>query len=224
MKKTLVFVDGQNLFYSLKNINLTESQINWDSLFSALIEANDELIRVYWYQPQKLSTPHLTIEKARRFIEKDNQGKSSGELDAIAKDALKQAHSWSEDQAQKYQKQLHRYDEMSIKYPMIEMVRKGIVRIDAFKQEYLGEKGVDVALAVNMIKYHEKCDKLILVSGDLDYAEAVQFVKDNLKKVHIVRFFRGSPPINKSVSRTLMALADKVIDVYEKEIKDSHLI
>ncbi|MBI5438302.1 MAG: NYN domain-containing protein [Nitrosomonadales bacterium] len=75
-----------------------------------------------------------------------------------------------------------------------------------------------------MIKYHEKCDKLILVSGDLDYAEAVQFVKDNLKKVHIVRFFRGSPPINKSVSRTLMALADKVIDVYEKEIKDSHLI
>lgn len=34
---------------------------------------------------------------------------------------------------------------------MIEMVRKGIVRIDAFKQEYLGEKGVDVALAVNII-------------------------------------------------------------------------
>lgn len=224
MKKTLVFVDGQNLFYSLKNIGITESQINWDSLFAALVEANDELIRVYWYQPQKLSSPQLTIEKARSFIQKDNPGKSSSELDAIAIDTLKSAHAWSEDRAQKYQKQLHRYDEMSIKYPMIEMVRKGIVRVDAFKQEFLGEKGVDVALAVNMIKYHEKCDKLILVSGDLDYAEAVQYVKDNLKKVHIVRFFRGKPPINKSVSRTLMALADKVIDLYEEEIRKNHLI
>ena len=103
------------------------------------------------------------------------------------------------------------------------MVRKGVVRIDPFKQNFLGEKGLDVALAVHMIKFHDKCDKIILVSGDLDYAEAIQFIKDNLKKVHIVRLFQGQPPVNKSVSRTLMALADKVIDLYETEIRQHHL-
>ncbi|TXT21766.1 MAG: hypothetical protein FD134_2572, partial [Gallionellaceae bacterium] len=224
MKKALVFVDGQNLFYSLKNMGLTESQIQWDSLFSSLVDENDELIRVYWYQPQKLTNPELTFDKAMRFTGKNYPGKPPLELEEIAKRELERARAWSQEQSQKYNKQLHRYDEMSIKYPVVEMVRKGIVRIDAFKQEYLGEKGVDVALAVNMIKFHEKCDKLILISGDLDYAEAIQFVKDNLKKVHLVRFFRGSPPINKSVSRTLMALADKVIDLYEEEIKSKHLI
>jgi uncharacterized LabA/DUF88 family protein len=119
---------------------------------------------------------------------------------------------------------LHRYDELSIRFSVVEMVRRRVVRVDPFKQTYIGEKGVDVALAVNMIKFHEKCDKVILVSGDLDYAEAIQLVKDNLKKVHVVRLFRGHPPVNRSVSRTLMALADRVVDVYESELRELHLL
>jgi len=112
---------------------------------------------------------------------------------------------------------------MSIKYPVIEMVRKGLIKIDPFKELYLGEKGIDVALAVNMIKFHEKCDKTMLISGDLGYAEAIQFIKDNLKTVHIVRLFRGDPPVNRNISRVLLALADKVIDLYEPDIKKSCL-
>lgn len=112
---------------------------------------------------------------------------------------------------------------MSINYPVIEMVRKGLIKIDPFKEAYLGEKGLDVALAVNMIKFHDKCDKIILISGDLDYAEAIQFIKDNLKTVHIVRLFKGYPPINRNISRTLLALADKVIDLYESDINKNFM-
>lgn len=222
-RKTLIFVDGQNLFYSLKDMGLQEVQIKWDSFFAALLEKEDELVRVYWYQPQKLSNPQLTLEKARRFVE-TAATKSPQEIETEAMDILARARSWADDHNKRYERQLHRYDELSIKFPVIEMVRKGVVRVDPFRGNYIGEKGVDVALAVNMIKFHDKCDKVILVSGDLDYAEAIQFVKDNLKKVHIVRLFQGQPPVNKSVSRTLMALADKVIDLYETEILRLHMI
>lgn len=222
-KKTLIFVDGQNLFYSLKAMSLQEVQINWDTFFNALLEQDDELIRVYWYQPQKLAPQQTTLEKAKRSV--PNQlSKTPQAIEAEAQTIIAAARHWTEEKHKQYERQLHRYDEMSIKFPVVEMVRKGVVRIDSFKQNFIGEKGLDVALAVNMIKFHDKCDKIILVSGDLDYAEAIQFVKDNLKKVHIVRLFQGQPPVNKSVSRTLMALADKVIDLYESEIRQHHLI
>ena len=161
----------------------------------------------------------VTFEKARRIVEFQAAGKTPDEINTEARALVVKANEWLEENNKKYQRQLHRYDEMSIAYPIIEMVRKGIVKIDPLRQSYIGEKGVDVALAVSMIKFHEKCDKLILVSGDLDYAEAIQFVKDNMKKVYLVRLCSGHPPVNKSVSRTLMALADKVVDLYETEIR-----
>jgi len=64
-KKTLVFVDGQNLFYSLKDMGIQEVQVIWDSFFNALLDPDDELIRVYWYQAQRFTGPRITPENAR---------------------------------------------------------------------------------------------------------------------------------------------------------------
>jgi uncharacterized LabA/DUF88 family protein len=224
MKKTLIFIDGQNLFYSLKDMELKESQINWDLFMDGLIEPDDELVRTYWYQPQGLNDPRVDFSKAKRILERKSPSVPASEINKQAAELMKKAKDWTRVETEKYQRQLHRYDEFSIKYPRIEMVRKGVVKIDPFKQIYLGEKGIDVALAVNMIKFHDKCEKIILVSGDLDYAEAIQYIKDNLKRVHIVKLFKGEPPINRSVSRALMALADKVIDIYETEIRSKYLL
>ncbi len=106
-------------------------------------------------------------------------------------------------------------------YDDIEIVKTGVVKIDPFKQTYLGEKGVDISLAVKMISLsvQKKCDKIILVSGDYDYSEAVKFVKDNMTKINVVKFHKGYPPRNRSMSRDLSILADKVIDVYESDLK-----
>ena len=89
-----------------------------------------------------------------------------------------------------------------------------MVKIDPYKQDYLGEKGVDISLAVKMISLSvgKKCDKIILVSGDYDYSEAIRFVKDNMTKINVVKFHKGYPPRNKSMSRDISFLADKVIE------------
>lgn len=223
MQKTLIFIDGQNLFYSLKNMKIMEREINWEMFFSACLEKDDQLIRVYWYQAQKLGKTVISFEKAKRVVEKNSAQKTSQEKNKEASELLQKAEKWEREQIEKYERQLHRYDEMSIDYPKIEMVRKGLVKVDPFNETYLGEKGVDIAIAVNMIRFAGKCDKIILVSGDLDYAEAIQYVKDEMKQVHIVRLYKGNPPMNKSISRELLALADKVIDIYESDIRINYL-
>ena len=120
----------------------------------------------------------------------------------------------------------YNYDQLCLDYGNIEFVKTGIVKVDPFLQTYVGEKGVDISLAVKMISLsvQSKCEKIILISGDYDYAEAIKFVKDNMTKIDIVKLHKGHPPINRSVSRDLAVLADRVIDVYETDIKNEYSV
>ncbi len=59
---------------------------------------------------------------------------------------------------------------------------KGATRIG----RRVGEKGVDVALAVDLYRFSEHYDHAILISGDYDYVPAIQAVKDRLRGITIV--------------------------------------
>lgn len=216
--KTVIFIDGENLHFSLKGMNLKEKEINWTKFLNGCLAPEDVLIRAYWYQAEKIHHTSTNPEMAARVANRiTNQTGKKAEAEAV----LRKANDWKKTQLDQYQRKLDFYDNLSIKYPEIEMVRKGILKIDPFKEKYLGEKGLDVALAIGMVERQEYCDKVILISGDIDYAEAIRFIKNKLKQVHIVRLFKGEPPTNKSVSKKLRELADKVIDLYETEIKES---
>jgi len=69
------------------------------------------------------------------------------------------------------------------------------------------EKGVDVRLAVDMLTraYREQYDVAVLVSGDNDFTDLVQAVKDHGKHVEVALF---GPPTS---SRQLRDAADRVI-------------
>ena len=70
------------------------------------------------------------------------------------------------------------------------------------------EKGVDVKLATDMLLHaaRDNYDVAILVSGDTDFVDAVQGVKDLGKNVEIALF-------NPSGSRALRSVADEVIEL-----------
>ncbi len=70
------------------------------------------------------------------------------------------------------------------------------------------EKGVDVRLATDMLVHaaRNNYDTAILVSGDADFADMVQAVKDWGKNVKIVLFGRDG-------SRVLRDVADRIIEV-----------
>jgi len=50
-------------------------------------------------------------------------------------------------------------------------------------------------------------------------SEALKYVRDKLKIVHLVRFLKGQPPKGSEMSYELTLCADKVIDIYESQVK-----
>lgn len=217
--KTVIFIDGENLHHSIKSMNLQEKDIDWTKFLHACLDDGDDLIRAYWYQAAQTSDPAIHNARARKFIEQvPNQ--STTITEEKVKSVMKKAEAWKDARNKQYKTKLNFYDNLAVQFSEIEMVRTGLLKIDPFQQKDIGEKGLDVSLAIGMVKSQEYCDKLILVSGDFDYAAAIKFVKDKMKRVHIVRLFKGKPPKNRNVSRKLLELADKVVDIFESDIKN----
>lgn len=236
MKKVVILVDGQNLYYSLQEMGIMEKNVDWTKLFNSIIDSGDELIRAYWFRPAKILDTYYTENNIRNSIV---YKKFRNQLDKFKKNdfenipqkvrddvdrELKKVSFWIKQQKEKFANIEYAYDQLCLIHDDIEMVKTGVVKIDPYKQTYVGEKGVDISLAVKMISLSvgKKCDKIILVSGDYDYSEAIRFVKDNMTKINVVKFHKGYPPRNRSMSRDLSVLADKVIDVYEMNLKNKY--
>ena len=236
MKKVVILVDGQNLYYSLQEMKILEKEVNWTSLFDSMIENDEELIRAYWFRPAKILDTYNTennvrnsivYKKYRNYLE-NYRNRDFGKIPQKVLDDVdneySKVYSWIKAQKDKFANLEYAYDQLCLVHNNIEMVKTGVVKLDPYKQIYIGEKGVDISLAVKMISLSvgKKCDKIILVSGDYDYSEAIRYVKDNMTKINVVKFHKGYPPRNRSMSRDLSVLADKVIDVYETDLKSTY--
>jgi len=78
-------------------------------------------------------------------------------------------------------------------------------------EEYYTIKGDDIYLALDMLNHawEDKYDKVILFSGDGDFAQLVKYVKDKKKEVEMVSF-------DKLASRNLINEVDKCIFINKK--------
>ena len=72
----------------------------------------------------------------------------------------------------------------------------------------VGEKGVDVGIAVDMIAKVQDYDAGILISGDADYMPAVAFIKDKLKYFYQFSLAKGIPPRIRHLSPWLKGIVD----------------
>ncbi len=54
MKRTIVFIDGQNLHFALQDMALQEKDIHWEALFRYIMPSDHELIRLIGINLQEL--------------------------------------------------------------------------------------------------------------------------------------------------------------------------
>ena len=87
----------------------------------------------------------------------------------------------------------------------------------------LGEKGVDVGIAVDMIAKMPHYDAAILVSGDADFLPAVGYLKDNLKYVYQFSVAKGVPPSIQYLSPYLRGKVDCFTSYDEPELLTRYL-
>ncbi|WP_182101692.1 NYN domain-containing protein [Niallia taxi] len=80
------------------------------------------------------------------------------------------------------------------------------------------EKGVDVNIALDLVDYSRRADRIILLSADGDLAEAIRRAKVNAEVICILG--KGTP------ASTVRSLADRVVNLEDilKVIPEKHLV
>lgn len=107
------------------------------------------------------------------------------------------------------------------KYEQIEFSKFGVSRFDLINNEFKTEKGVDVNLAVDMIRLSSIFDICILVSGDQDFIPAIQYLKDNGKLVYVVAFVKKNGRKVAGVSPKIIEVCDGLINISYQEAKQN---
>ncbi len=210
--RAVAFIDGQNIHNSLKSIGLQEKDIDWFQVFKRITPEDHELVRVYWYHIAQVSDFDWIPSKAMRYCPPDMDEDTF----------IKEAREWHRNEQERI-RNLHRtvHRQIMLDYDYIEFRYTGILKVNPYRRERIGEKGLDVGMAVDMVAKMDWYDSAILVSGDYDFAPAVQVVKDRLKRVHqvtIERGARGSTP--RTSSKGMRVMVDSVVTLFEDEVME----
>ncbi|RMG27110.1 MAG: NYN domain-containing protein [Bacteroidetes bacterium] len=197
--KTLVLIDSSNFHFILKHFGLYESEIRWGDFFHWLAGTRHASeLEVRWIKPEKLvqTSTHTAAGAA-----------------------------WLREARAKFRHVDNMYRRFEEQYQEIRIQRTGFVRADPEQQLYLEEKGVDVALGVELAwaSRDESYDKIILISGDSDLVYAVHKAQQSGKAVKLIAFCdTHRQPVN--MSRALARCANKVFKVYLSTLKSRFLL
>ncbi len=224
MSRFAFFVDGSNLFGSLKAMGVSvddyelffghlysQAQQQWRQVTGAGSSGVTLLQRVYWYQVGSMDDWDLSDTQAQAYLkERFDESKIKAGYMAVASKALPgrpQAEvalkAWS-----------ICFDELRTwyqgKWASLEGMRRfhhgvrtwtdliDILEVGHWKVDFFShvceEKGLDTRLAVDMIALEQNYDVAVVVSGDADSIPSIELMKRRGKHVGAVEFVRGYPP------------------------------
>ena len=210
-----------------RSYRLDEKHFLWHKLFNAVIDKFNEtthlehtLVRAYWYTAETI-TP---FQQNPRWIQRilDRHGKDFPELNSELIES--KARSWwererdffSNTRSTVFEAIQRRTDFLEFKYvgqyvvkPFeVHRLHRGTNGELVYLGKRVGEKGVDVGIAVDMIAKVKDYDAGILISGDADYMPAVAYIKDKLNYFYQFSLAKGIPPRIRHLSPWLKGVVD----------------
>lgn len=244
----VMFVDGSNLFGSMKHMNLrvpdyqafywhvfNESVNAWKTSLYAEPSPTAQLRRVYWYAVGEMDDWDLADAKAQAYLkEQFDQNKTvkghfmaeaGKKLPGQAQDKVA-LEAWSicfnelkewYDRKWKTLLGMRRFNfGVQRDTDFIDIIATARWKVDFFSKS-VTEKGLDTALAVDMVTLLDNYDVAILISGDADNIPSLSYAKSHNKMVGVVEFLEGYPPKDhsKQSSSHLKLVADFVVPIYE---------
>jgi uncharacterized LabA/DUF88 family protein len=236
--RTVVFVDGQNFRNNLRQFQfqtdpdrrafrLDEKHFRWGPFFSEAVDQFSELtghghrlVRVYWYNAATMTPFREHRSAVLRALSECRETVSSITYDRL----LDLAQRWHHRERQHFDvDRRNTYEDIQRRTDFLEFKFVGQYRVNPFEvykfEEmddgnllYLGtrvgEKGVDIGIATDMIAKMPNYDVAVLVSGDADFLPAVCYVKDNLRTVYQFSIAKGVPPRVRYLSPWLKGISD----------------
>lgn len=250
MLRFLIFVDGSNLFGVLKNLNLEvddyealfrhiyrEAARLWHEVTGAS-SFPTQLRRVYWYVVATMDDWDLTIPQSQmalrerfrqdyeirnywvRQVAVANPGLPADKLEDLAwVQCFNEFRDWYAKKRSILDGMRRFHQGLRISTDIIDVIEAGHWKVN-FLHKLLDEKGLDTALAVDMVALDDNYDVALLLSGDADSIPSVRYVKNRNKHVAAVEFIAGSPPEarGRAFSSRLRQYCDFVVPVYETDL------
>lgn len=216
--RAVAFIDGNNLHYQLGELQLQEKDINWSRLLTDAMPPEHRLIRAYWYQVGQTSFSQPYPSRLHDIF-------LSGRTGAASEEELRQrCEAYIAEQRERLER-IHRevYDRIAQDYDFLEFRYVGSLKIDPYEQKWIEEKGVDVGMAVDMVGKMSEYDAAVVISGDADFAPAIQLIKDRLRQVYLVNFAPGALVQSRFTAGRLRIVADSVRVFSETEIRERYL-
>ena len=206
---------------------LDEKHFLWRDLFLALLKRFDEatlldhtLVRAYWYNAETI-TPFqqnpLWTQRILHDYRSEFPELTSPLIASMARSWWERERDYfSTTRSTVFESIQRRTDFLEFKYVGQYVVRPfdvhRLYRDPDGKLNYLGkrvgEKGVDIGIAVDMIAKVQDYDAGILISGDSDYMPAVAYIKDKLKYFYQFSLAKGIPPQVRHLSPWLRGIVD----------------
>ena len=216
---------------------LDEKHFDWTGFFLGVVEKFNQathldhiLIRAYWYTAETI-TP---FPEARDQWIQDIITANFGDFPELTPDHVQDlARRWWERErdffqntrSQVFESIQRRTDFLEFQYTGQYIVRpfdvhriyrdysNGII----YQGRRVGEKGVDVGIAVDMLSKLPSYDAGILISGDADYIPAVLHIKNQLKNFYQFSLAKGIPPRIHHLSPWLRGVVDSFQSFNELE-------
>lgn len=245
MKKTCVFVDGENFRHSLLDVLEYKPEdylpkMHWDGFFikvarmsnSEILGTDSQMLRCYWYVvdgvapnprlPQRncnedeiLQWKEKQKKRLNEFWRDEETSHFSEKIDATLQE-LKWRKSIIERRFRGFR---DLQNNISRKNHCLEFRRSGFVSYNLFNKKIRGEKTVDVNMAVDMVRLAPIYDTAVIISGDQDFVPAVQAVKNLGKHVINVAFLDNEGGLIPNGARHLNETTDGNYSLPSEEVK-----
>ena len=182
-KKAILFIDGNNWYHNTKKIIDTKEIdfIKLGNFIANKLDLNISQIRYYNSIPDINENPLLYHKHMEFLLNLEKQG--------IKVFKRKLQKTSNEEVLKQKQKLLERIDLCKACFPLVKLNCFSCIGNTSKK-----EKGVDVKIAVDMIRkclIESECDVCILISGDADFIPAMQTIKDAKKEVITTSIYTG---------------------------------
>lgn len=173
MKKAILFIDANNWYHNVKHY-FTPSDVDIIKLKELISNEKDlDILEIRWYasMPNRKDN-ELIYKKQRAFLghlEKQGVKIITRKLQRLSNKELKK----------KRKDFIESWDLCEVCKPIVEASFLDI------SDNYQKEKGIDVWIAIDMVKeaIKENIDVTVLISGDADFVPAFSLIKDVGKNV-----------------------------------------
>ena len=195
------------------------------------------MVRVYWYYAESISawvTPHDEWRFSQRIVDEhpEIEGLTPRKVVELAREWYTQERDYFQRLRENTFEKIQRETDF-LEFRYVGQYQVHPLRVHRIEQEgqdtiyrgvQVGEKGVDIGIAVDMIAKMPYYDVAILVSGDADFLPVVGYLKDNLKYVYQFSIAKGVPPSIRHLSPHLKGKVDCFASYDDEELLGRYLM